>query len=72
MANAQALQAAAAAYCRILADGKAPETLDVPDPFTGRTMQYRRTATGFRIFSVGPNGVDDGGKEDDVLLESPK
>lgn len=31
------------------------------DPFTGATLVYKRTWTGFRVYSVGPNRVDDGG-----------
>ena len=33
------------------------------DPFTGKGLPYRRTeAGGAVVYSVGPNGVDDGGK----------
>lgn len=55
-----------------LAQGRAPENLDqlvpkylprVPtDPFDGRPLRYRMTADGtFTIYSVGHDGVDDGG-----------
>lgn len=31
------------------------------DPYTGRPFQYRMHGQGYRIYSVGPNGRDDGG-----------
>ena len=43
------------------------DLLDTPedwplDPFDGRPMRYRRLdASSFRVYSVGPDGVDDGG-----------
>ncbi|MCX7424248.1 MAG: hypothetical protein NTW96_01205 [Planctomycetia bacterium] len=53
---------------RALAD-LVPEHLErLPDdPFSGKPLVYRLTDEGFRLYSVGPNGVDDGGKsfEDD-------
>ena len=36
------------------------------DPW-GRPYKYKRTATGYRLWSVGPNGKDEGGKGDDIL-----
>jgi hypothetical protein len=52
-------------------NGSLPESLDVfgeadftVDPFTGARFRYERTDGGFRIYSVGPNGVDDGGVHD--------
>ena len=41
-----------------------PEQLErLPDdPFSGKPLVYRLTDEGFRLYSVGPNGVDDGGK----------
>lgn len=51
--------------------GALPETLDalVPvygdqlpeDPFTGGPLVYRREASGYAVYSIGANGVDDGG-----------
>jgi hypothetical protein len=49
-----------------LADLKAlvPGYLDaVPeDPFTGGPLRYRKTTSGFVVYSVGPDKVDDGGQ----------
>lgn len=55
--------------------GEYPQTLDalvpsvlrrVPgDPFApdpDAPLRYRRTGSGFRLYSIGPDGVDDGGK----------
>ena len=41
-----------------------------PDPFTGKPFIYRRTATGYLLYSVGPDGTDDGGAP--ILLTSLK
>ena len=49
------------------------------DLFSGKDVIYARTAMGYRLYSVGPNGKDDGGvrdeeyphKADDILLEVP-
>lgn len=56
-----------------LARGALPETLrdlvptyipDVPsDPFDGKPLRYKRLERGYVIYSVGPDGNDDGGKE---------
>jgi hypothetical protein len=35
---------------------------DAADPFTGRPLFYRVEAEGFRVYSTGPDGRDDGGK----------
>lgn len=32
------------------------------DPFSGRTIAYRASGTNWVLYSVGPDGVDDGGK----------
>lgn len=42
-----------------------PDYLDsVPeDPFDGEPVRYRRLDSGFVVYSVGEDGVDDGGKE---------
>ena len=34
------------------------------DPFSGKPFHYRREGNGSIVYSVGPNGVDDGGIED--------
>jgi len=49
------------------------------DLFSGKDVIYSRTSKGYRLYSVGPNGKDDGGvkdedyphKADDILLEVP-
>ena len=33
-----------------------------PDPFSGRPLIYRRQGTDWLLYSVGPDGVDDGGR----------
>jgi len=48
-------------------DGKFPATLadltNVPlDPFDGKPLRYRQTETGFHIWSIGPDGIDQNGK----------
>lgn len=59
------------AYLDVLAyrlrTGKLPASLDeldgnYPDPFSGEQLKYRKEGKGFRIWSIGPNRVDDGGK----------
>lgn len=57
-----------------LAHGHWPDSLDqlVPmllsgipkDPFDGKAIRYRRLGDGVAIYSVGPDGIDDGGKAD--------
>jgi hypothetical protein len=52
--------------------GSYPETLDdvatqlvgrVPDDFcSGRPLRYRKTEAGYQLYSVGLNGLDDGGR----------
>ncbi|MHB9107630.1 MAG: hypothetical protein ACYDCO_11300 [Armatimonadota bacterium] len=32
------------------------------DPFGGQPLRYQRSANGYRLYSVGPDNVDDGGK----------
>jgi len=75
-----------------LAQGRRPETLEelVPrflaalplDPFSGRNFLYRRLADGYRLYSVGENGIDDGGEparpataanpaQGDLMLDDP-
>jgi len=37
---------------------------EVPtDPFSGNPLIYRKTPSGFIVYSVGLNGKDDGGRE---------
>ena len=59
-----------------LKEGKLPETVDalVPgylaevyiDPFDGKPLRYKRTEPGYMVYSVGEDGVDDGGQEQDT------
>lgn len=44
--------------------GSLPKTLAVADPF-GKQMVYKPSADGFKLYSVGPDGNDDGGRERD-------
>jgi hypothetical protein len=41
-----------------------PEWLDVvpTDPFNGMPLQYRADASGLRVYSIGANDIDDGGR----------
>lgn len=52
-------------------NGRLPESLDelgagtaFVDPFSNQPLRYQRTADGFRLYSVGDNGQDDGGTHD--------
>ena len=46
-------------------DELAPRYLEaVPaDPFDGRPLRYKRLENGYVIYSIGSNGIDDGGQE---------
>jgi len=33
-----------------------------PDPFSGRNLVYRQAPDGYQLYSVGPDGIDDGGR----------
>jgi len=76
--NADSVQAALAVIRYQRQHGQWPESLDslvgtflktVPtDPFDGQPLRYRLQDDGFVIYSVGVNGVDDGGQS--VLLRS--
>jgi hypothetical protein len=56
-----------------LANGALPDSLDalvpkflnaVPtDPFNGQPLRYKRLAAGYVVYSVGEDGVDNGGTE---------
>ena len=58
-----------------LKEGKLPETVDalVPgylagvyvDPFDGKPLRYKRDGAGYMIYSIGEDGVDDGGQKQD-------
>lgn len=56
-----------------LVRGSLPERLDElvprflpevpPDPFDGKALRYKHLDRGYTIYSVGPDGTDEGGKE---------
>jgi hypothetical protein len=81
-----------ALHCYLSEQGRAPSKLDqlvpkylaqVPgDPFSQRPLVFRPQGTNWLLYSVGPDGVDDGGKsvskvlgvavpKGDILLSSP-
>jgi hypothetical protein len=33
------------------------------DPFDGKPLRYKRTEPGYMVYTIGPDGVDDGGRE---------
>lgn len=49
------------------------------DPFSGKMLVYRPTKSGFKLYSVGPDGIDDGGTRtrqpntgnSDLVVEHP-
>ena len=41
------------------------------DPFGGE-FNYNRRENGFRLYSIGPHEIDDGGKADDIIIEFPR
>jgi hypothetical protein len=72
MAHERLLAAELALRCYQSEQGRAPTGLEqlvpqylqrVPsDPFSGRPMIYRPQSTNWLLYSVGPDGVDDGGQ----------
>jgi hypothetical protein len=48
-----------------------PSFLDAEpiDPFDGKPLRFKKLAKGYVIYSVGPDGIDDGGKERKVWEE---
>jgi hypothetical protein len=58
-----------------LKEGKLPETVDelVPgylpqvylDPFDGKPLRYKRVEPGYMVYTIGADGVDDGGRDQD-------
>ena len=48
-------------------NGFLPDRKALPKDPWGRPYRYRRTASGYRLWSLGPNGKDEGGKGDDIL-----
>ncbi len=47
--------------------GFLPDRTSLPKDPWGRPYKYKRTATGYRLWSVGPNGKDENGRGDDIL-----
>ncbi len=47
--------------------GFLPDRTALPKDPWGRPYKYQRTSSGYRLWSVGPNGKDEGGKGDDIL-----
>ena len=85
-AHVRLLIAELAARCYESEQGRAPADLEqlvpkylqrVPvDPFSGRPMLYRAQGTNWLLYSVGEDGVDDGGKRagrstGDLFFDSP-
>ncbi|MEO7715427.1 MAG: hypothetical protein ABIY70_04455 [Capsulimonas sp.] len=50
-----------------------PDLPNIPsDPFAyGQTLRYHKTGKSYRLYSVGPDGVDDGGKEITTPTQTP-
>jgi hypothetical protein len=89
VAREHLLIAELALRCAKVEHGRVPATLKelvppylqrVPlDPFTGRPLIYRPQATNWLLYSVGVDGVDDGGKpvsqglsaKGDIFYDSP-
>ena len=73
VAQMRAAQTALAVERFRLAHGQLPEKLDelvsqylsaVPeDPFDGQPLRYRRLDRGYVVYSIGPDGEDNGGRE---------
>jgi hypothetical protein len=78
-AHVRSLVAAIAAERYRRAHGTWPKTLDdlspaflaavPPDPFDGAPLRYKRLADGIVVYSVGPDGIDNGGTLDREDLE---
>lgn len=89
VAHEHLLRAELALRCERTRNGRGPESLQelvpqylrrVPsDPFTGRALIYRPQGTNWLLYSVGMDGVDDGGKpasrgfgvKGDIFYDSP-
>jgi hypothetical protein len=89
IAHERLLAAELALRCYLSEQGRVPARLDdlvtnylskvPPDPFSARPMIYRAQSTNWLLYSVGPDGVDDGGRpasrgwpvKGDILFDSP-
>ena len=77
--NAHLIQVATAILEYRAAEGACPETLDAllpvylpelpHDPFSGNPLIYQPTDEGFLLYSVGLNGIDDGGVPGEIIFE---
>ena len=78
LARIRLLALSAWAEAQVKASGKAPKSLSklpetlVTDPFSGRPFIYRATGRDFQVYSVGSDGMDDGGQDAsaDLVLET--
>jgi hypothetical protein len=71
-----AFKADRGAYPAVLQELSPAYLSSLPDDFfSGRPLVYSRTSDGYRLYSVGPNMIDDGGKSqrpgDDLLVQVP-
>lgn len=66
-----AFKAEHGSYPASLAELSPAYLAEVPnDVFTEKPLIYSRTEKGYMLHSAGPNGVDDGGKGDDLVVKS--
>lgn len=78
LARTRLLALSAWATAKVKVTGQAPANLSklpeslVTDPYTGRPFVYRSAGGDFSVYSVGPDGLDDGGQDgsSDLALES--
>ncbi len=73
IAKLRAARSAVAVERYRLKNGNVPEKLEelvpsflsqVPlDPFDGKPLRYKKTATGYKVYSIGSDGDDDGGAD---------
>lgn len=73
VARNRLLRAALELRAQKLEHGAYPETFQTPlDPFSpvSKPLVYKKTATSYLLYSVGPDGVDDGGKAISGRLDS--
>ena len=66
IAQLRAARAALALERMRLTKGELPDPTKVAlptDPFTGQPLRFKKQGDGYVIYSVGENGVDDGGDE---------
>jgi hypothetical protein len=58
-------------YPEQLAELKPKYRAEIKDPFSDSELRYRRDGEGFLLYSVGPNGKDDGGRNLSDYPERP-